>query len=237
MESSPNPSGHAPKLKRPPSPLAWKALLALGILGRVAAESQATDARARESEARAAAQAEQARAAAEEARRGDSVRLAAAVDSGARLSAPRAWQVDETLHNASLTIPHETVHRRVVSLQMDSTARLLKRAAKNPTYTAAARQILTLVQAPLTKPQERRQNQLSTQLSQLDRRLALEASRREARAGLRAQSLQPAQPRQVQPLRSRVPPGASARCADGTYSFSASRRGTCSHHGGVAEWL
>ncbi|MEK7070878.1 MAG: DUF3761 domain-containing protein [Patescibacteria group bacterium] len=33
------------------------------------------------------------------------------------------------------------------------------------------------------------------------------------------------------------PAGASARCRDGTYSFSASRRGTCSHHGGVAEWL
>ena len=34
-----------------------------------------------------------------------------------------------------------------------------------------------------------------------------------------------------------VPVGASARCGDGTYSFSQSRRGTCSHHGGVAEWL
>lgn len=30
---------------------------------------------------------------------------------------------------------------------------------------------------------------------------------------------------------------ASARCADGTLSYSASRQGTCSHHGGVAEWL
>lgn len=34
-----------------------------------------------------------------------------------------------------------------------------------------------------------------------------------------------------------VPPGASARCRDGTYSFSRSRRGTCSHHGGVGVWL
>lgn len=33
-----------------------------------------------------------------------------------------------------------------------------------------------------------------------------------------------------------VPAGASAQCRDGTYSFSQSRRGTCSHHGGVAEW-
>lgn len=31
--------------------------------------------------------------------------------------------------------------------------------------------------------------------------------------------------------------GATARCKDGTYSYSQSRRGTCSHHGGVARWL
>ena len=35
----------------------------------------------------------------------------------------------------------------------------------------------------------------------------------------------------------RPPAGASARCRDGTFSFSQSRRGTCSHHGGVAQWL
>ncbi len=34
-----------------------------------------------------------------------------------------------------------------------------------------------------------------------------------------------------------APAGASARCHDGSYSFSQSRRGTCSHHGGVAAWL
>lgn len=34
-----------------------------------------------------------------------------------------------------------------------------------------------------------------------------------------------------------VPAGASAKCGDGTYSFSQSRRGTCSHHGGVSRWL
>lgn len=33
------------------------------------------------------------------------------------------------------------------------------------------------------------------------------------------------------------PAGASARCRDGTYSFSQSRPGTCSRHGGVARWL
>lgn len=34
-----------------------------------------------------------------------------------------------------------------------------------------------------------------------------------------------------------VPPGATAQCRDGTYSFSQHRQGTCSHHGGVARWL
>lgn len=34
-----------------------------------------------------------------------------------------------------------------------------------------------------------------------------------------------------------APAGATAKCGDGTYSFSQSRRGTCSRHGGVAQWL
>jgi hypothetical protein len=33
------------------------------------------------------------------------------------------------------------------------------------------------------------------------------------------------------------PKGATAQCRDGSYSFSRSRRGTCSHRGGVAKWL
>jgi hypothetical protein len=33
------------------------------------------------------------------------------------------------------------------------------------------------------------------------------------------------------------PAGATAECVDGTYSFSESRSGTCSYHGGVANWL
>ena len=36
---------------------------------------------------------------------------------------------------------------------------------------------------------------------------------------------------------STAPEGATAQCRDGSYSFSQSRRGTCSHHGGVAKWL
>lgn len=39
------------------------------------------------------------------------------------------------------------------------------------------------------------------------------------------------------PYSSNSAAGASAQCEDGTYSFSQSRRGTCSGHGGVAVWL
>lgn len=35
----------------------------------------------------------------------------------------------------------------------------------------------------------------------------------------------------------KAPAGASAKCEDGSYSFSQHHRGTCSHHGGVASWL
>jgi Protein of unknown function (DUF3761) len=39
------------------------------------------------------------------------------------------------------------------------------------------------------------------------------------------------------PLRSdQKPLGATAHCRDGSWSFSAHHRGTCSHHGGVASW-
>jgi hypothetical protein len=34
-----------------------------------------------------------------------------------------------------------------------------------------------------------------------------------------------------------IPAGATAQCADGTYSFSEHRQGTCSRHEGVSEWL
>lgn len=34
-----------------------------------------------------------------------------------------------------------------------------------------------------------------------------------------------------------APAGATAQCVDGSYSFSQSHSGTCSHHRGVANWL
>jgi hypothetical protein len=36
---------------------------------------------------------------------------------------------------------------------------------------------------------------------------------------------------------SSAPADATAKCADGSYSFSQHRSGTCSHHGGVDSWL
>jgi hypothetical protein len=36
---------------------------------------------------------------------------------------------------------------------------------------------------------------------------------------------------------SSAPAGATAKCRDGTYSFSQHASGTCSHHGGVAIWI
>lgn len=38
-------------------------------------------------------------------------------------------------------------------------------------------------------------------------------------------------------LSGQAPEGATARCRDGTYSFSQHHSGTCSRHGGVASWL
>lgn len=34
-----------------------------------------------------------------------------------------------------------------------------------------------------------------------------------------------------------APAGATAQCSDGSYSFSQHHSGTCSHHGGVSNWL
>lgn len=34
-----------------------------------------------------------------------------------------------------------------------------------------------------------------------------------------------------------APSGATAKCKDGSYSMSKTHSGSCSHHGGVAQWL
>jgi hypothetical protein len=42
---------------------------------------------------------------------------------------------------------------------------------------------------------------------------------------------------EIRSLVAKAPKDATAICNDGTYSYSQSRSGTCSHHGGVKEWL
>src|ERR1700722_16448141 len=49
--------------------------------------------------------------------------------------------------------------------------------------------------------------------------------------------LQPASPAKCVLPDLDAPPGATARCRDGTYSFNQNRREACSHHLGVAEWV
>ena len=50
-------------------------------------------------------------------------------------------------------------------------------------------------------------------------------------------TMMPAPSTMMPPSNTNPPAGATAQCKDGTYSFSASRSGTCSSHGGVAKWL
>jgi hypothetical protein len=69
--------------------------------------------------------------------------------------------------------------------------------------------------------------------------LAVEAPEEQARPPAAVpRALATPLPRSEAAPKPRGPPsGASARCRDGTYSYSQNRRGTCSHHGGVAEWF
>jgi hypothetical protein len=58
--------------------------------------------------------------------------------------------------------------------------------------------------------------------------------------GTRLRAEAPARRSETEPERHGArghPAGATAICRDRTYSYSAHRRGTCSHHGGVAQWL
>jgi uncharacterized protein YgiM (DUF1202 family) len=58
-----------------------------------------------------------------------------------------------------------------------------------------------------------------------------------ASRNLRSYAPEPSRARRSSRRERAHPSGASAVCRDGTYSFSAHRRGTCSHHGGVSIWL
>src|SRR4051812_43799330 len=113
MGTSVGPGTHGTSLKRPPSPLVWKVLLAIGVVARIAGESQASEARDRANAEAARIANEKAREVEEKARIADSIRLAAVVDSGLSLPRERLWQLDWTLHSARFVIPHDLIHRRV----------------------------------------------------------------------------------------------------------------------------
>jgi hypothetical protein len=66
-------------------------------------------------------------------------------------------------------------------------------------------------------------------------------NRKAARTGQESQAPQSPAPQARTPANSpqRTPPAGqpTARCKDGSLSYSQHRSGTCSRHGGVAEWL
>lgn len=74
------------------------------------------------------------------------------------------------------------------------------------------------------------------ELSRRDEIRRQNAEREEKRAQATARRQALLETRRERESRSSTPSGASAKCRDGSYSYSASRRGTCSRHGGVAAW-
>lgn len=86
------------------------------------------------------------------------------------------------------------------------------------------------------KNQPGRTTQPSVSVEQITASPTPHASPKATSYGLTSRPAQPAA-RSRQATQQSAPAGASAVCRDGTYSYSQNRRGTCSHHGGVAQWL
>ena len=173
-------------------------------------------------------------AAALEVRRRDSTALAVAIDSSSRLSRPEALLLDSTAHRVSYVVPHAALHQRAATIRIDSTMKLLKAVARGAATVAMARALLQQNIPPLLPEQESRDIALRGDLDRLEAKLTTQQAQAAATAQRRAEAQARAERRRLQ---SAVPSGASARCRDGSYSFSANRSGTCSRHGGVAQWL
>ena len=218
------------ELRRAPPAILWKVLLGAAVLARVQAEHNSTQVRAAQEAAAAAL-------AAVEARQSDSLRLVQAVDSSPGLNRAEVAALDERLHAAPYVVPHPELHGRAVRMRLDSTTKLLARATRSGPVLALALAQLSAVHQPVTADQTARLDQLTTKAASIERRITSDSLARvkadslRAIARLRARTVRPA------PQRPSHPPGASAICADGSYSYSANRRGTCSRHGGVAQWL
>lgn len=88
--------------------------------------------------------------------------------------------------------------------------------------------VLSVAQAQYAAPQQQPQRQSTTQQ---------QAAQPTYNTGYYTNRAGQAVHRPERTVGNVAPAGASAQCRDGSYSFSRSRRGTCSHHGGVARWL
>jgi hypothetical protein len=218
------------QLRRAPPAIVWKVLLGAAVLGRVHATQEAARTRASEEAAVATR-------AAQEARRTDSLRLAQAVESAKTLSRDEVDALDALLHAAPYTVLHDELHARAVRFHLDSASKLLARSTKSGAMLALALAQLSAVRQPTAPDQAVRLGRLTTQVSSIEQRIAADSLARVKADSVRAVARQRARSLRPAPQRPSHPSGASALCADGTYSYSANRRGTCSHHGGVSQWL
>jgi hypothetical protein len=207
-------------LRSAPHHFAWIGLLCLGLGGRLFNQA------AREAEQKAAAEASRV-AASVEARRVDSLGYVAQAESLSSIIRGDVLARDQIIHQSPYVVPHDSLHSLAVQVRIDSSTKLLRRAARNPSLLASASSQLTAIQAPIAPAQSLRIVELTSQIQAATATAEQAARNRDARA----------QRQREAQLRSRIPSGASARCRDGTYSYSRNRRGTCSHHGGVAQWL
>jgi hypothetical protein len=217
-------------LRRPPPAVVWMVLLGISAAGRLQSEVEAD-------RVRAVAEAAAAASAAAELRRSDSLRLVQEVDSARRMKRTEIIALDERLHATAYLVSHGELHGLAVRARLDSATKLLARAARSSAMLALAQAQLSAVRQPVAADQSVRLDKLTAKASSFERRITSDSLARvkadslRTFARLRTRTVRPA------PQRPSHPPGASALCADGSYSYSANRRGTCSHHGGVAQWL
>jgi hypothetical protein len=199
------------------------AFLAIGFGGR------ASDL-AEKAEVRVAAERATAVAATAAKRLADSTALADRIEDSTDRTHAELLALDAEVHGSSFALPHSGLHTAATRARLDSAASVLRLATTSAALLLTARQLLaTGVDTALTA-EHRRHAQL---LSRAERLATSQADR--------ARQEKAAQERRVARLsaqrRPAAPRGATARCRDGTYSYSATRRGTCSRHGGVASWL
>lgn len=224
----------APRLASPP-PLALIVLLL--VFAGVARGYSIVQAREAE---RTASVAEAARAAAMR-READSLSFVGQVAEAPAAVPSVVFALDSAIHAGGIPVSHEEVHNRVSTLIIDSAVRLVRRARAAPRLLTAAGAIVEAI-SPLRRVDSQRLQRVRAELLEVARRVEAESARAAAQAGarLRAESVRAASLAAAR-LRAAAPrslgAGATARCRDGTYSYSRSRRGTCSHHGGVAAWL